>query len=114
MINNDFKCPCCNVACMDPNFQTQLYQAEKHSGIPFTINSGFRCPAHNKEIGGSPTSSHLKGLAADISATNSWERYYVLSALISAGFTRIGIAKTYIHVDADAAKPGPVVWLYNA
>ena len=30
------------------------------------INSGYRTPAHNKQIGGSPTSQHVKGEAADI------------------------------------------------
>ena len=30
------------------------------------VNSGYRTPAHNKQIGGSPTSQHCKGEAADI------------------------------------------------
>lgn len=30
------------------------------------INSGYRTPAHNKEIGGSPTSQHITGMACDI------------------------------------------------
>ena len=30
------------------------------------VNSGYRTPAHNKQIGGSPTSQHVKGEAADI------------------------------------------------
>ena len=30
------------------------------------INSGYRTPEHNKEVGGSPTSQHCKGEAADI------------------------------------------------
>lgn len=30
------------------------------------INSGYRTPAHNKEVGGSPTSQHITGQAADI------------------------------------------------
>ncbi len=35
---------------------------------PITINSGYRCPALNKAVGGSNTSSHIKGEAADITA----------------------------------------------
>lgn len=37
-------------------------------GKPIKINSGFRCPELNKVVGGSKTSQHLNGLAADITA----------------------------------------------
>ena len=33
---------------------------------PIIINSGFRSPEVNKKVGGSPTSNHLTGCAADI------------------------------------------------
>ena len=36
-------------------------------GVPIPISSGFRCPRLNKEVGGSSTSQHLKGQAADLS-----------------------------------------------
>lgn len=29
------------------------------------ITSGYRCPAHNTDIGGSPTSTHMLGIGAD-------------------------------------------------
>ena len=35
-------------------------------GKPIIVNSGYRCPALNKAVKGSKTSSHMKGLAADI------------------------------------------------
>ena len=35
-------------------------------GKPIYVNSGYRCPALNSAVKGSKTSSHLKGLAADI------------------------------------------------
>lgn len=37
-----------------------------HLGHPITINSGYRCPALNKAVGGVPNSFHLTGRAADI------------------------------------------------
>lgn len=37
-------------------------------GHPLRINSGYRCPELNKEVGGVPTSQHVKGEAADIAA----------------------------------------------
>lgn len=35
-------------------------------GAPITVNSGYRSPALNARVGGSATSSHMKGEAADI------------------------------------------------
>lgn len=35
-------------------------------GKPIIVNSGYRCPALNKAVGGSKTSHHMTGLAADI------------------------------------------------
>lgn len=32
------------------------------------VNSGYRCLALNRAVGGSPTSAHVKGLAVDITA----------------------------------------------
>ena len=36
-------------------------------GKPLHINSGYRCPALNRAVGGVSSSQHLKGEAADIS-----------------------------------------------
>ena len=35
-------------------------------GEPLTVNSGYRCPELNREVGGVPTSQHVKGEAADV------------------------------------------------
>lgn len=37
---------------------------------PILVNSGFRTPLVNSSVGGSKTSAHLKGLAADITCRN--------------------------------------------
>lgn len=99
-------------ANMHPTFLRMLNHAREIAGIPFRINSGFRTPEHNAKVGGSDTSSHLRGHAADIHATSSTYRYEILSALLQAGFTRIGIAKTFIHVDNDPIKTQKVIWTY--
>ena len=80
--------------------------------IPFIINSAWRSADHNEKVGGKPDSSHLKGLAVDIKVTNSRQRFIILQSLIAAGFNRIGIAKTFIHVDGDNEKDPRVTWLY--
>ena len=35
-------------------------------GGPIHVNSGYRCPELNKIVGGTPTSQHQRGEAADI------------------------------------------------
>ena len=101
-----------NLDKMDKTFLLKLDEARERAGIPFVINSAYRSPEHNAKIGGKPNSSHLKGLAVDISVTNSRQRFIALNALLEVGFTRIGIADTFIHVDLDNGKSKDVIWTY--
>ena len=97
---------------MNDEFLLKLDRAREVAQIPFKINSAYRTKEHNAKIGGSPNSSHLKGLAVDISVTDSRQRFIVLNALLEVGFNRIGIADTFIHVDLDNEKSDRVVWTY--
>lgn len=42
-------------------------------GKPITVNSGYRSPELNKAVGGSKSSQHMKGEAADITAGSKEE-----------------------------------------
>jgi uncharacterized protein YcbK (DUF882 family) len=80
--------------------------------IPFQITSGYRCIKHNIEIE-SKYMNHPHGRAVDISCKDFVTRGRIISALISAGFTRIGIAENMIHVDnmnIEGVKEG--IWIY--
>ena len=96
---------------MNESFLNKLDEAREYAGIPFIINSAYRSPSHPLSIK-NPTSSHIKGLAVDISAKDSRERFLILDALIAVGFNRIGIADTFIHVDMDFDKSQNVIWTY--
>lgn len=109
---SEFKCQCCGKNKIDVGFLNRLDSARGLAGIPFNVNSGYRCPAHNTQVGSKSTSSHTKGLACDIGATSSSQRFAILSALLEVGFKRIGIAKTFIHVDYDKDKTSKVAWIY--
>jgi uncharacterized protein YcbK (DUF882 family) len=98
-------------ANMDKRFLFVLDEAREFAGIPFIINSAYRSPDHPESIK-NPTSSHIKGLAVDIKATDSATRFKIVEALVSVGFTRIGIADTFIHVDLDFDKTQNVIWTY--
>lgn len=44
-------------------------------GMPIKISSGYRCPALNKAVGGSPTSMHMKGRACDMQVSGSFTKF---------------------------------------
>ena len=96
---------------MNADFLNKLDEAREIANIPFIINSAYRSPEHPLSIK-NPSSSHIKGLAVDIKATDSRTRFIILNALINAGFNRIGIADTFIHVDLDLDKSSKVIWTY--
>ena len=97
---------------MHPRFLERIDDAREIAGVPFSINSGWRCKKHNAEVGGGDKSAHLKGLAADIRADDSSHRYHILKGLFEAGFARIGIGNGFIHCDDDREKPPAMAWTY--
>ena len=97
---------------MDSTFVYMLDSARGIAGIPFEINSGYRSASHNKLVGGVSNSAHTKGLAADIKVRNSRDRLIIINALQEVGFTRIGIGKTFIHVDVSKEKADSIIWVY--
>ena len=96
---------------MNVNFLAKLDEAREYAQIPFNINSAYRSKEHPLSID-NPTSSHIKGLAVDISVKDSRERGIILESLRAVGFNRIGIANTFIHVDLDFDKSQNVTWTY--
>ena len=65
----EFVCPCCRQGSPAQMLVLWLDLFRSAWGGPVKINSGFRCPAHNKEVGGAERSRHLLGCAADIAPT---------------------------------------------
>ena len=97
---------------MDKCFLEMLDNARDIAGIPFVINSGYRTLEHNAKVGGVNSSSHTKGVAVDIACNESRARFVIVSALKDAGFTRMGISDSFIHVDSDSDKAKNVIWTY--
>ena len=111
---HEFACKCgCGLNNVNGELKEDLNVARGIAGIPFVITSGSRCEVHNKNSGGSRTSSHILGYAVDIKADSSLERFKILESLIIAGFQRIGISKHFIHVDNDPHRPNKITWLYT-
>ncbi len=110
---SEFDCPTKNGSgeLMEKQFLEMIDNSSEIAGIPFYINSGYRTPEHNQAIGGSKNSSHMKFCAADVHCGNGQDRLTMVHAFIKAGFRRIGIADTFIHIDTDRNKPQSI-WLY--
>ena len=109
----EMSCPCCGKEGMNRGFMDRLNIARGLAGMPFTINSAFRCMKHNasEAVGGTVNSAHTRGYAADISCKTSRHRHIILKALRAVRFNRIGIYKNFIHVDCDPVKVEDVTWV---
>jgi hypothetical protein len=110
---NEFACKCgCKTNNINLDFIEDLDRARSYSNIKYKITSGYRCSNHPLSIK-NPTSSHIKGIAADILCKDSYDRAVIIAGLAEAGFVRIGLSKDgFIHVDSDQDKVQPVIWLY--
>lgn len=98
---------------MDPEFMKKLRKVKKKAGLPFfIINSGYRTKKHNKKVGGVSNSAHTTGHAADIKAPARWMQKRIVHAAKEVGFTRMGIGKTFVHLDNDDSKKQYVAWGY--
>jgi hypothetical protein len=96
------------------NLAQQLQIARDYFGEPMVFTSGYRCLRVNKAVNGVSTSAHLSGMAVDIKFTSEAHAKKLIEALIKAGFKRIGLGWSFIHVDIDMSKPNPACWLYGS
>ena len=103
-------CPCCGTGNLSEELIRRLHVVEDVLMVTLHINSGFRCKKHNAEVGGSKTSSHLKGLAADVRIEDSRHRFNIMTALLDVGIKRIGVYPNMIHADLDHSKTQRVLW----
>jgi len=114
----EFKCPC--LKCRRKKVRVSsllLYKLEilrvELGSKPIIVNSGNRCPEYNASIGGYPDSAHIPnpdGEAADIKIKRVKPIDIGLAAEKIGGM-RIGIAKTYVHLDVRPPSPSRF-WVY--
>lgn len=117
---SEFRCKCgCGMDNVSIPFVERLQVARDIYGNPYYLTSGCRCEKHNRNVGGVADSDHIATdekpcQAADIAFRNGKELFGIITALIQAGFTRIGINfnKNFVHVDSNPTKYQPTVFKY--
>ena len=95
---------------MKPEFLFKLDALRESCGFPFVITSGYRSPDHPIEAVKEIPGTHAQGIAADIKITNSAHRYTIIREALAHGFTGLGVAGDFIHVDTRGTVP--VIWVY--
>lgn len=98
---------------IDSTLVDVLQKIRDHFGKPVIITSAYRSPSHNSKVGGSSSSYHLKGMAADIKVSG-------VSAVAVATYAQTltnGVGCYYyggtefVHVDT---RPSVKHWLCSA
>ena len=108
---DEFNCQETGENRMEPEFLVKLDALREACKFPFIITSGFRHPTkHPIEASKKVPGTHSQGIACDIRAVVGSERYEIVKCAMNLGFTGIGIAKTFVHVDTRGTTP--VMWLY--
>ena len=65
-------------------------------GKPLAINSGYRCRELNREVGGVPTSQHVKGEAADV-ACDTPRELAQLAYDLGLPYDQMIVYPTFVH-----------------
>lgn len=100
----EFACKCCGRLCPE-GMNTKLLEAlddlREKWGDCVMVSSGYRCPAHNAEVGGVPNSQHVQGTAADVYVVSgNYDDFYNLAVSMKR-FDGIGHypASEFVHLD---------------
>lgn len=105
----EFDCKETGENFMVTRFIDLLDTLREDCNFAFHVNSGFRSKTHSAEINKEKPGMHTKGLAADIRVEGGWQRFTLVAKAIEHGFTGIGVAHGYIHLDL---RETPTMWVY--
>ena len=97
---------------VDSSLAALLQKIRDHFGRPVVITSGYRTASHNAKVGGSKSSQHLLGRAADIQVQDTDPlavAAYAESLMPGWGGigrypVKAGRAKGWVHVDTRPSR----------
>ncbi|MFA5302558.1 MAG: D-Ala-D-Ala carboxypeptidase family metallohydrolase [Bacteroidales bacterium] len=82
---------------------------------PLVVVSGYRCPALNRAVGGSVSSQHMKGEAADVYCTDALEALLLVQIVLRycLPFDRLILYQSHLHLSFKANGPQRHQVLYD-
>ncbi len=97
---SEFRCKhCLTLVGPSPRLIDALQLLRDRVGRPLHVVSGYRCRTHNRRVGGSWRSQHVRGRAVDLPPG-----YATIGQAVASGFVGIGIRSGHIvHLDV---RPG--------
>ena len=95
---------------MSEEFIHKLDELREKCGFAFKITRGYRSTDHSIEAKKARPGRHTEGIAADIAVSNGFERMNIVHEALKMGFSGIGVAKSFVHVDVRTDTP--VMWVY--
>ena len=103
---SEFACHCgCGFDVVDYELLTVLERVRERFDKPVVVTSGARCRAHNAAVGGSKSSQHIKGKAADVQVegVDPIDVYDFLNAYAPEKYG-LGLYQSWVHIDSRAKK----------
>ena len=100
--SNEFDCKCkrptCKQTLIDMDHVANMQAFRDRLGKPINQTCAFRCPEHNKEVGGVSNSQHPQGYASDITVAGMSPNQ--VADVAEAFFNGLGRYDTFTHVDS--------------
>lgn len=111
----EFDCKATGENNMQHEFMEKLQAIRTEYGRSMSVTSGFRSVKHPIEAKKTHSNGeHTQGMCADIACANGTDRFRLIQLAYKHGITRIGIAKTFLHLGIGGKNlPNNVVWEYQ-
>lgn len=112
---SEFNCRYTGKNQMQHEFMVVLQAIRTEHGKALRVTSGYRDPLHPVEARkGHANGEHTKGLCADVACENGSDRFRLVQLALKHGITRIGVAKTFLHLGIGGpGLPDRVIWDYQ-
>lgn len=107
---DEFNCQETGENEMSEEFIHKLDELREVCGFPFQITSGFRSKEHSIEKRKKNPGQHAFGIACDVAVNGGAQRMKIVEQALLLGFTGIGVANGFVHVDIRESTP--VLWCY--
>lgn len=94
-------CDCLPLSGMDERLMRLLDKLRDKWGKPIYVTSGYRCRAHNFDVGGVTGSYHCMAKAVDIIPPEGVECHELAAVAMDLGFDGIGLYSDdgFVHLD---------------